>query len=407
MAGRRVLAMVMAGGEGKRLHPLTAERSKPAVPFGGRYRIVDFVLSNLVNSNIHSVYLLVQYKSQSLIEHVRKSWSMSPIAPDHFITVVPPQMRAGPDWFQGTADAVYQNLNLIFRHRPDYIVVFGADHIYRMDIRQMIRFHEEKDADVTIAALPVSIDQCGSFGVVEADADGRVHEFYEKPKEPICIPGDPLHCYASMGNYVFKCETLVKALEKTHDKKQHDFGHNVLPMVKDTHRVYAYNFATNKVPGTRPYEEQHYWRDVGTIEAYFDAHQDVLGSEPRFEVFNTQWPIMSGNYLGPVAKVVSGEINNSILGGGTIINGARIRNSVIRREVRIEEGAEIEDCIIMDYTVIRKGAKLKRVIVDRYNNIEPGDRIGFDPGQDARRFFISPTGIVVVEQGKQSLPPFF
>jgi len=407
MTTSRVLAMVMAGGEGKRLHPLTAERSKPAVPFGGRYRIADFVLSNFINSEINAIYLLVQYKSQSLIEHVRKSWVLSPINPAHFVTIVPPQMRGGADWFQGTADAVYQNLNLICLHRPDVVAVFGADHIYRMDIRQMVEFHRQSDADVTVAALPVPISQCTSFGVIKTDADGRVREFQEKPESPACMPDDPTRCFASMGNYLFRTKTLIEALEKSHDKSQHDFGHHVLPMLASSQRVYAYNFASNRVPGVKPYEEPAYWRDVGTIEAYFAAHQDVLGLEPRFDIFNSQWPILSSNYLGPVAKIISGDIKNSILGGGVLVNGARIHNSVIRREVVIEEGAEIEDSIIMDYTVIGKGAKLKRTIVDRHNVIAAGTRIGHDRDQDAARYHVSADGYVVVPHGTSEFAPLY
>lgn len=407
MAASRVLAIIMAGGEGKRLHPLTAERSKPAVPFGGRYRIVDFVLSNFINSGINSIYLLVQYKSQSLIEHVRKSWVLSPINPAHFITIVPPQMRGGAEWFQGTADAVYQNLNLICLHQPEIVAVFGADHIYRMDIRQMVDFHREREADVTVAALPVPVSQCSNFGVIKTDSEGLIQEFQEKPADPACMPGDPTRCLASMGNYLFRTKTLTQALENCHDKSQYDFGHHVLPSLKSTHRVYAYNFETNKVPGVKPYEEPAYWRDVGTVEAYFDAHRDVLGLEPRFDIFNTQWPILSSNYLGPVAKIISGDIKNSILGGGALINGARIHNSVIRREVVIEEGAEIEDSIIMDHTVIGKGAKLKRVIVDRHNVIAPHTRIGYDRDQDAARYHISPGGYVVVPHGKGEFAPVY
>jgi dTDP-glucose pyrophosphorylase len=240
----RVLAMVMAGGEGSRLHPLTEQRSKPAVPFGGRYRIVDFVLSNLVNSGMLSIYLLVQYKSQSLIEHVRRAWVLGPNAPRQFIAVVPPQMRMGPDWFQGTSDAVYQNLNLIHDHHPDLVTVFGADHIYRIDISQMLDFHESQKADVTVAALPVPIEEADSFGVIVADADGRIREFQEKPENPNPMPGDPRRVYASMGNYLFTTEVLVRSLIKANKEGYHDFGKHVLPILKDTHRVFAYDFAT-------------------------------------------------------------------------------------------------------------------------------------------------------------------
>lgn len=400
MKNPSILAMIMAGGEGKRLHPLTAEQSKPAVPFGGRYRIVDFVLSSFVNSDIHAIYLLVQYKSQSLIEHVRKSWVMSSVMPRHFITVVPPQMHGGSEWFQGTADAVYQNLDLIYKHRPDIVAVFGADHIYRMDIRQMAAFHVENNADITIAALPVALDQCPSFGVMAVDSQARITEFQEKPPHPIAIPSDPAHCYASMGNYLFKREVLLAALQGDRSGQQNDFGRDVIPRLLKSHRIVAYNFAQNKIPGVKPYEEPMYWRDVGSIEAYYAAHQDVLGLQPRFDVFNTEWPIHSSNYQGPVAKIISGDIKNSIIGGGSVINNARVHNSIIRRGVMIEEDVQIEDSIIMDYSVISRGSRLRKVIVDRHNILEPHTRIGFNREQD-QRYCISDSGIVVVPHGQR------
>lgn len=403
MATPRILAMVMAGGEGKRLHPLTAERSKPSVPFGGRYRIVDFVLSNMINSEIHAIYLLVQYKSQSLIEHVRRAWAVSPMILGHFVTVVPPQMRAGPDWFQGTADAVYQNLNLIYQHRPDLIAVFGADHIYRMDIRQMVNFHLERGADATVAALPVPIEQSSSFGIIAAEADGRIREFQEKPAQAAPMPSDPKRAYASMGNYLFSCNVLIEALEEAHRNGENDFGHHILPRLTRTHGVYAYDFSTNRVPGLKPYEDQSYWRDVGTIDTYFNAHQDVLGEQPCFDAFNLQWPIYSSNYQGPIAKILSGKIENSILAGGTVVKGASVRNSVVRREVILEDGVELEDCIIMDYVCIKRGSKLRRAIVDRYNVIEPGTRIGYDADADRQRYVVTPSGIVVVPAGRRGL----
>lgn len=401
MAVPKVLAMVLAGGEGTRLSPLTAERSKPAVPFGGRYRIVDFVLSNLVNSEIHSIYLLVQYKSQSLIEHVRKAWSISHIIAGHFVTVVPAQMREGPDWFQGTADAVYQNLGLVYHHRPDVVAVFGADHIYRMDINQIVEFHLDRQADVTIATLPVPINQCPGFGVIIPDAASRVTDFQEKPEQPPSIPDDPQHCLASMGNYVFTTRVLIDALEEAHARGEKDFGHNVLPRLIRTHRVFSYDFASNKVPGSKPYEEQPYWRDVGNIETYYEAHMDMLGMEPRFDAFNPDWPIYSDHYFGPDAKIIGGEIQNCIISGGTVVNNANIRNTVIRREAVIEPDVDIEDCIIMDYTVIDRGSRLRRTIVDRYNLIEPNTVIGYDLAADQKRYPVSSSGIVVVPKGKR------
>lgn len=401
MKNPRVLAMVMAGGEGRRLHPLTAERSKPAVPFGGRYRIIDFVLSSLVNSEIHAIYLLVQYKSQSLIEHVRRSWVLSPRLPDHFVAVVPPQMRTGPEWFQGTADAVYQNINLLDQHHPDLVAVFGADHIYRMDVRQMVSFHLDHGADVTVAALPVPIEQASSFGIISADADGRIRGFVEKPEHPVPLPGDPTRAYASMGNYLFGTEVLTATLEEAHRRGERDFGRHVIPRMCKTHRVFAYDFFTNQVPGAYPYEERGYWRDVGTIGAYYAAHQDLLGAEARFETFNPQWPIYSSHYQGPVAKIIRGEIENSALGAGTVVNGATVRNSIIRREVWLEEDVVIEDSIVMDYVRIQRGSRLRRAIVDRYNVLRAGTHLGYDSEQDRARFHLDSSGIVVVAQGRR------
>ena len=262
MSAPSILAIVMAGGEGRRLYPLTAERSKPAVPFGGRYRIVDFVLSNMVNSGIHSMYLLVQYKSQSLIEHVRKAWGVSPMTPRHFVTVVPPQMREGRHWFQGTADAVYQSLNLIYIHRPDLVAVFGADHIYRMDVRQMVNFHREREADITVSALPVPLAQASGFGVISAAADGRITGFREKPGHPQPIPGDRAHAYASMGNYLFDTQMLIDALQEAHGRKGVDFGRDVLPALIDDRRIYATGWSARNLmvierlmPGDQPVTE--------------------------------------------------------------------------------------------------------------------------------------------------------
>jgi glucose-1-phosphate adenylyltransferase len=390
----------MAGGEGSRLYPLTSIRSKPSVPFGGRYRIIDFVLSNLVNSEILSIYLLVQYKSQELIEHIRKAWVLSPILPEQFVTVVPPQMQAGKEWFQGTADSVYQNLSLIEQHSPDVVAVFGADHIYRMDVRQMVESHRDRQAHVSVAALPVPIQDASAFGVIAAEADGRIVEFQEKPADPPTMPGDPSRAFASMGNYLFDAGVLVEALKETKSRGEHDFGGHVLPRLLKSHRLFAYDFATNRIPEVKPYEEPAYWRDLGTIEAYFAAHKDVLGREPRFDAFNPNWPIYSSSYQGPVTKVLGGQIENSIFGGGVVVDGANIRNSVVRRESVIEEGVELEECVIMDYVRVKRGARLRRVIVDRYNTIPPDAQIGFDLDADRQRYHVSPTGIVVVPMGR-------
>lgn len=401
MPNQRVIAFVMAGGQGSRLQPLTSERSKPSVPYGARYRIIDFVLSNLINSDIRTIYLLVQYKSQSLIEHVRKAWALSPLMQNQFVTVVPPQMLGGQKWFQGTADSVHQNINLIEGHAPDLVAVFGADHIYRMDIRQMIRFHRQREADVTVSALPVPLAQASEFGVMATDPRGRITEFQEKPADPSPMPGNPDMAYASMGNYLFNTDVLVEGLRSACDRGETDFGQHVLPSLMQTHNLYAYDYSTNRIPGIKPYEDPVYWRDVGSIDAYFDAQQEVLGMEPKFDAFNPQWPIYSSNYQGPVARIIGGQLENSLLGAATVVaDGAKIKNSIIRREAVIEEGAELEDCIIMDFVRIGKGAKLKRVIVDRHNHIEDGARIGYDHEKDREKYQISPGGIVVVRLGK-------
>jgi glucose-1-phosphate adenylyltransferase len=396
----KILAFVMAGGEGSRLSPLTSDNSKPSLPFGSRYRIVDFVLSNLLNSSIQSIYLLVQYKSQSLIEHVRKAWVVSPMRNEEFVTVVPPQMMRGGDWFMGTADAVYQNLNLIQLHNPDLVLVFGADHVYRMDLQQMVDFHREREADVTVAALPVPIDEARGFGVIVADHAGRVNEFQEKPANPTPMPSDPTRAYASMGNYLFDAKVLVEALKAANERGEHDFGQNVLPDLKETHRLFAYNFAANKVPGTKSYEEPAYWRDVGTLDAYFNAHQDMLGLTPRFDVFNPQWRTFSSNYQGPVARILEASISNSVIAAGSLVHQASIRNTIIRREVIIEADVEIEDCVIQDYVWIKRGARLRRAIIGGYNVIEAGTRIGYDRELDSRRYHVTESGITVVGPGE-------
>ncbi len=396
MAHPKVLAFVLAGGKGERLFPLTYFRSKPSVPFGGQYRIVDFVLSNLVNSHIYSIYLLVQYKSQSLIEHVRKNWVLSSVIKEHFVALVPPQMRMGPEWFQGTADAIFQNINLIREQNPELVIVFGADHIYRMDLRQMIDFHLQKNAVVTVAARPVPVEQASAFGVIVTDAEKRITGFQEKPKKPTPMPDDPLRAYASMGNYIFNRDVLLEALAKAQRKKQHDFGAHVIPSLVESGKVFAYDFATNVIPGTNAFEEEGYWRDVGTIPAFYNAHMDMLGDTPKFELDNELWPIHRAVSGGPAAKILRGDIRNSIIAEGTVIRKAKIRNSVIRSGVTIENDVAVENSIIMDGVVLKKGCSLKNVIVDKLNVIEEGEKIGFDPEKDRFRCHIDASGIGII-----------
>ncbi len=404
MAHPTTLAFVLAGGKGERLFPLTAMRSKPSVPFGGRYRIVDFALSNMINSRIYSIYLLVQYKSQSLIEHVRHNWVLSSVMREHFVAVVPPQMRMGPEWFQGTADAVFQNLNFISQINPELVIIFGADHIYRMDIRQMIDFHLEKKADITVAARPVPIKEASSFGVIVADSDHRIATFQEKPKEPIPMAGDPERAFVSMGNYIFGRDFLTRALVEAQAKRHHDFGTHILPASLDKGRVFAYDFSTNVIPDIKPYEETGYWRDVGTIKSYYDANMDMLGLTPGFDPMSTLWPIHPAFSEVAATKIISGEIVNSAIADGCLIDGAAIRNSVLRSGVRVEKGVTIDNCIIMDNCVIRKGARLKNVIVDKQNLIEQGETIGYDPHKDMFRCHIDSSGIAILpKQGRKEI----
>jgi glucose-1-phosphate adenylyltransferase len=396
----RVLGMIMAGGKGERLHPLTRERSKPSVPFGARYRIIDFVLSNFVNSEMPSLYVLVQYKSQSLIEHLRLSWRTSGMLPDYFVTVVPPQMRFGPAWYRGTADAVLQNLNVVEDFNADVVAIFGADHIYRMDLNQMLTFHQESGADVTVAARPVPRREASQFGVLEVDTAGRVVAFDEKPAQPKGMPGDPERSLVSMGNYFFSRNALVDALlADARRSTDHDFGRSIIPEMVPTGRVFAYDFQDNEVPGVKPYEEQGYWRDVGTVQAYWDAHMDLLGESPRFDLDNRYWPIRTGQHLGPPARFIGGDVDNVHIGESSLVKRATIRNSILGRSVWVNEGAVIEDSIVMDHTTVGKGARLRRAIVDRFNIIPADSEIGVDPAIDRRRHYVDPSGIVVVPRG--------
>jgi glucose-1-phosphate adenylyltransferase len=395
--------MIMAGGKGDRLFPLTKARSKPAVPFAGKHRIIDFALSNFINSGVYAVYLLVQYKSQSFIEHLRSTWRwrIGGGLPDTFITVVPPQMRQGENWYQGTADAVYQNLNVIRDFRPDLIAVFGADHIYRMDLGHMVKFHKENRADVSIAALPVPVSEASSFGVIEVDRQQRIVGFDEKPKNPKPMPTDANRAYVSMGNYLFETQLLIDVLQEDAKRDtEHDFGRTIIPDLFLKRKVFAYDFLTNDVSGIKPYEEQGYWRDVGTLPAYWQAHMDLLGPQPAFDLHNRTWPIFGTVYDGPPARLLDGEIQDCLIGEGCWVEGGRLTRSVLGRGVRIGKGAEIEGAVIMDYAEIGAGVKLKGVIVDRYNVIPAGSEIGTGSGIGEDRYFREPSGLFVLERGE-------
>ncbi|MDI6771691.1 MAG: glucose-1-phosphate adenylyltransferase [bacterium] len=395
----RVLAFVLAGGRGERLEPLTRERGKPAVPFGGKYRIVDFVLSNFVNSGIYAIYVMVQYKAQSLLEHLRVGWRFGGL-PDQFVIAVPPQMRWGESWYSGTANAVYQNLNLLRDFNPDIIMVFGADHIYRMDLNQALAFHLDSGAQLTVAARPVPIGEASEFGIVETDGAGRIVGFEEKPAQPRSMPTDPTRALSSMGNYVFNRDILVETLiEDARRSTDHDFGRTIIPELHPYADVFAYNFLDNEIPGTKPHEERGYWRDVGTIGAYWQAQMDLLGTTPVFDLDNPQWPIHTSAYSGPPARLVGGEITDSLLGEGTRVEHATVRRSILGRGVRIGEGALIEESVVMDHTTVGRGARLRRAIIDRHNVIPDHAEIGIDPARDAQHYKVDPSGIVVLPRG--------
>lgn len=401
----RILAFVLAGGKGTRLYPLTKERAKPAVPFGGRYRIVDFVLSNLVNSGIYSIYVLIQFKSQSLLQHLRDGWEVSGLLKQHFIIPVPAQMRtAGEDWYRGTADAIYQNINLIEQADPHYVAIFGADHIYRMNIREMLEFHLHKRAQATVAAIPVARELAAEFGVIETSLDGRITGFHEKNPNAPPMPGDDSRVYASMGNYIFSTSLLLRELyeDAQNPASSHDFGRDILPGLVGRGDMYAYNFQVNHIPGDPPSQEP-YWRDVGTIDAYYDASMDLRLPTPALNLYNRQWPLRTAGYFDAPAKLIhddegrAGETFDSIMSGGSIVSGGLVRNSVLGRGVRVLAGAIVEDSVIFDNCVIGRHAQVRRAIVDKNFRVPDYARIGFDPVQDSALYHVTDSGIVVVE----------
>ncbi|MEJ5367317.1 MAG: glucose-1-phosphate adenylyltransferase [Bryobacteraceae bacterium] len=408
----RVLSFVLAGGKGTRLYPLTKERAKPAVPFGGQYRIVDFVLSNLVNSGLHSIYVLIQFKSQSLLQHLRDGWEFSGILKDRYIIPVPAQMRSpGETWYRGTADAIFQNVNLIEQSEPHLVAVFGADHVYRMNVREMIEYHEQKRAQATVAAIPVPKEQAAEFGVIEVDADGRIRAFHEKKADAPTIPGDPNRVLASMGNYVFSTPALLKYLyEDARDESStHDFGRDILPKWVERGDVYAYDFNTNHIPGD-PVGAPVYWRDVGTIDAYYDANMDLRAVSPALNLYNKQWPLRTAGYDDPPAKFTFDEENrrgqaiDSIVSAGSILSGGMVRNSVLGRGVRVHSGAVVEDSIIFDNCDIGRRARIRRAILDK-NVVIPEDAvIGYDLEADRKKYHVTESGIVVIEGRRSRVP---
>lgn len=400
----RVLAFVMAGGQGERLLPLTQYRAKPAVPFGGCYRIIDFVLSNLLHSGITSIYVLTQYKAQPIIDHVQRGWAHRFSGRHNFIQVVPAQMQIGTKWYRGTADSVYQNLNLIEQLSPDVVLIFGADHIYKMNIRQMVEFHLDSRAKVTVACLPVPREGGSAFGILDVDERSQVKDFVEKPSDPPAMPGNPHQCLVSMGNYAFEPKTLVEALQAiaATPSTHHDFGRDILPALTRAGVAYAYDFSQNRIPGTAAGEEQAYWRDVGTLDAYYDANLDLKNVEPRLNLFNWKWPIFTVNYNDPPAKFVfdeagrRGEAIQSLVSGGCILAGGRAKDSVLGRNVFLDTGCDVRDSILMDNVYIGPGARIRRAIIDKNVRIEAGQTVGYDSEADRQRYYISESGIVVI-----------
>ena len=397
-----VLVMVLAGGEGKRLLPLTNDRAKPAVPFGGAYRIIDFAVSNFANAGYLKVVVLTQYKSHSLDRHISQTWRFSTML-DDYVTTVPAQMRRGPQWFQGSADAIYQNLNLIYDERPDVVCVFGADHIYRMDPRQMVDEHRGSGAGVTVAAIPVPRADAHQFGIIEAADDGRILAFHEKPSDPPAMPGNPDQCLASMGNYVFDTQTLIEVVTPNSENPLVDMGGDVIPELTRQGVARVYDFSTNRVPG-QDSRERGYWRDVGTIDAYYDANMDLIDPVPVFNLYNQRWPVYTHRKALPPAKVsrgIEGEpavVDGSLLCQGSVVSGAHVERSIISPAVFIDHDAHVTESIVMEGVHVGAGARLHRCIIDKNVVIPPGERIGLDHDLDRQRYTVSDSGIVVVEK---------
>lgn len=398
-----VLAIVLAGGAGNRLQPLTADRAKPAVPFGGSYRLIDFVLSNLVNAGYTRVCVLTQYKSHSLDQYVTTNWQMSSMVGD-YITPVPAQQRLGPRWFTGSADALFQSLNLIHDEKPDIVVVFGADNIYRMDPRQMVKQHIESGAGVTVAGIRVPKKEATEFGIIETEDDGiTIKQFLEKPENPPTIVGSPDESFASMGNYVFSTDVLLEVLNRDAEDEdsKHDMGGNIIPMLTKEGRAAVYDFSQNVVPGET--ERDHaYWRDVGTLDAFHEAHMDLVAVHPVFNLYNRRWPILGPRTSLPPAKVVQGGVaDSSMIGAGSIVAGAKIDTSVIFSDVHIGSGSVIEKSVIMPGTRIGKNVTIKNAILDKYCVVEDGAEIGVDRAKDAERFTVTEGGIVALKKGQK------
>jgi glucose-1-phosphate adenylyltransferase len=403
-----VFAIVLAGGEGKRLMPLTADRAKPAVPFGGNYRLIDFALSNLVNAGFVQIAVLTQYKSHSLDRHIATAWRLSPLL-GNYVAPVPAQMRRGPQWFAGSADAIYQSLNLIHDARPDYVCVFGADHIYRMDPSQMLKHHIESGAGATVAAIRAPLSQAHEFGVIETAPDGvRIAAFREKPRDALGLTDAPDQVFASMGNYIFTAQSLVDAvtIDAAARNSKHDMGGDIIPMMVENNDAAVYDFTTNEVPGASE-RDRNYWRDVGTLDAYYDAHMDLISPHPEFNLYNYEWPILTWQEPLAPAKFVHdsegrvGHALNSMVCAGVVISGGEVRGSVVSPGVRVNSYAQVEGSVLMHGVQVGRHAVVRNAIVDKDVHIPEGAQIGVDMDLDRQRFTVSEGGIVAIGKGQK------
>src|SRR4029453_7684889 len=408
MANPDVFTMVLAGGEGKRLAPLTADRAKPAVPFGGDYRLVDFVLSNLVNGGYMRIAVLTQYKSHSLDRHVTTTWRLSPLL-GNYVTPVPAQMRRGPRWFAGSADAIFQSLNLVSDERPDYVIVFGADHVYRMDPRQMVQQHIDSGAGVTVAGIRVPIGDPHQFGVIEPAADGRrISAFREKPSDPVGLPDAPDQVFASMGNYVFRANTLIEAvtLDAKDEDSKHDLGGNIIPMMVERGEAEVYDYAANDVPGSTD-RDRGYWRDVGTLAAYYDPHMDLPSANPLINLYTRKWPIPPWDEPLPPAKFVfeeegrTGHALDSMVSAGVVVSGGEGRRSILSPGGRVHSRAPVEGSVLMHDVDIGRGAVVRNAILDKNVQVPEGARIGVDLDRDREQFVVSDGGVVIIGKGQK------